>query len=268
MGFSAAANAQNQGTQQAMMMQALQAQQAQQAIQQGQQQAAGALQAGQTGALGAIGQGIQAYDPYQQLGTQSANALANAMGISGNTGAAGYGSLMNMPTIAQLQMDPSYAWRLQQGQGALQNSIRAGIGGANAGSGAAMKAITDYGQNAASQEYGNAYARFMQNRANQIGLLQGGVGTGLNAAQGIGGLQTNAANIYTGTGANLANTYTGTGQQLAGNYNQLGQNLGQGYANMGAANASAYMGPTNLMAALAGQALGAGATYLGMKARG
>ena len=268
MGFSAAANAQNQGTQAAMLAQAQAAQDAQRAIEQGRTQATDALKAGQTGAIGAINEGVNAYNPYQQFGTQSANALAYGMGLGPNTpngGAAGigYGSLTAMPTIAELQMDPSYAWRLQQGQGALQNSIRAGIGGANAGSGAAMKAITDYGQNAASQEYSNAYARFMQNRQNQINMLSGGVGTGLTAAGGIGGLKTNAANVYTGTGANLANTYTGAGTALANNYNALGQNIGQGYANIGANNASAYMGPTNLMAQLAGQAIQGGATALG-----
>ena len=289
MGFSAAANAQNQGTQQAMMMQALQAQQAQQAIQQGQQQAAGALQqgqtqgvnalqAGQTGALGALqdyyNQGVGYQQPYMQAGTQATNQLAAMYAPGGQYG--------QMPTAAQLQMDPSYAWRFQQGQQATQNAIAAGLGGASVG-GSALKAINDYGQNAASQEYSNAYNRFMQQAQLQTGALQNIAGTGAGAANQATGLagQTgaNLGNVYTGTGqqlagvygntaANLANTYTGAANQLASNYNALGQNLGQGYVNQGAANASAYMGPTNLMAALAGQALGAGATYLGMKARG
>jgi hypothetical protein len=132
-----------------------------------------------------------------------------------------------------------------------------------------MKAITDYAQNAASQEYGNAYNRFMQQRQMQLGALQNlsGQGAGAaNAALGLAG-QTggNLANLYTGTGQNLANTYTGAANQLASNYNALGQNIGQGLVNQGAANASAYMGPTNLMAALAGQGLQAGASMLGAK---
>ena len=289
MGFSAAANAQNQGTQQAMMMQALQAQQAQQAIQQGQQQAAGALQqgqtqgvnalqAGQTGALGALqdyyNQGVGYQQPYMQAGTQATNQLAAMYAPGGQYG--------QMPTAAQLQMDPSYAWRFQQGQQATQNAIAAGLGGASVG-GSALKAINDYGQNAASQEYSNAYNRFMQQAQLQTGALQNIAGTGAGAANQATALagQTgaNQANLYANTGqnlastygttgSNLANTYTGADQQLAANYNALGQNIGQGYANIGANNASAYMGPTNLMATLAGQALGAGATYLGMKARG
>ena len=254
MGFSSAANAQNQATQMAMMVQAQQAAQAQQAIQQGQQQAAGALQQGQTQGANALNQyynqGVGFQQPYLSAGAGATNQLAQML--------AGQG-LAQGPTLQQLQMDPSYAWRLQQGQGALQNSIRAGIGGANAGSGAAMKAITDYAQNAASQEYGNAYNRFMQQRQMQLGALQNLSGQGAGAANQALGLagQTggNLANLYGTTGSNLSNVYTGAGQQLAANYNQLGQNIGQGYANMGAANASAYMGPTNLMAQLAGQGL-------------
>ena len=118
----------------------------------------------------------------------------------------------------------------------------------------------------------------MQQAQLQTGALQNLAGTGAVAANQATGLagQTgaNLGNVYTGTGqqlagvygntaANLANTYTGAANQLASNYNALGQNLGQGYVNQGAANASAYMGPTNLMAALAGQAIQGGMTALG-----
>lgn len=57
---------------------------------------------------------------------------------------------------ADLRADPSYQFRFDQGQGALQNTMAArGM----LRSGAAAKALVDYGQNAASQEYGNVYAR-------------------------------------------------------------------------------------------------------------
>ena len=289
MGFSSAANASNQGTQLAMLAQAQQAAAAQNAIQHGQNQAVGALQQGQTSAVDALkaaqnqginvlgqyyGQGVGYQQPYMNAGTQATNQLAAMYAPGGQYG--------QMPTAAQLQMDPSYSWRFQQGQQAAQNAIAAGIGGASVG-GSALKAITDYGQNAASQEYSNAYNHFMQQAKLQTGALQNIAGTGAGAANQATALagQTgaNQANLYANTGqnlastygttgSNLANTYTGADQQLAANYNALGQNIGQGYANIGANNASAYMGPTNLMATLAGQALGAGATYLGMKARG
>ena len=87
----------------------------------------------------------------------------------------------------------------------------------------------------------------MQNRQNQIGLLTGGTQTGFGAAQGIG-------NAAIGTGTNLANLY--------GN---LGQGIGQGYADMGAARASSYMGPTNMLAQLLGQGIQGGAYLLGKR---
>lgn len=223
MGFSAAANAQNQGTQQAMMMQALQAAQAQQALERGQQQA------------------TAAYQPYQQFGTEATNRLAVLMGLRPGVDS---GSIMQQPTIEQLQMDPGYAFREQQGMQAVNRTAAAQAG---LQSGSALKAAQRFGQDMASQEYGNAYNRFMANRANQMALLQNAGQTGFGAAQGVG------------------NAAIGTGTNLAQNYQNLGQGLGQGYANMGATNASAYMGPTNLLAQALGQAGQLGAMYLGKK---
>lgn len=223
MGFSAAANAQNQATQQAMMAQAMQAAQAQQALERGQQQA------------------TAAYQPYQQFGTEATNRLAVLMGLRPGVDS---GSLMQQPTINQLQMDPGYAFREQQGMQAVNRTAAAQAG---LQSGSALKAAQRFGQDLASQEYGNAYNRFMANRANQMALLQGGSQTGFGAAQGIG------------------NAAIGTGTNLAQNYQNLGQGIGQGYANIGATNASAYMGPTNLLAQALGQAGQLGAMYLGKK---
>lgn len=160
----------------------------------------------------------QAYDPYTQFGQQSMNALARGMGL---TPGADSGYLMNQPTMAQLQMDPSYAFREQQGMQAVNRSAAA-AGGLQSGS--ALKAAQRFGQDLASTEYGNAYNRFMQNRANQMALLQGGVSTGLGAAGGIG-------SAATGTGQNIGNTLLAQGSAL-----------GQGVEQAGQARASGYMG--------------------------
>jgi hypothetical protein len=213
MGWGKAAEAQTQGIQQSMMAQMLAAQQGAQALQQSQKQAE------------------VAYQPYQQFGTEATNRLAVLMGLRPGEES---GALMQQPTIAQLQMDPGYAFREQQGMQAVNRSAAAAAG---LQSGSALKAAQRFGQDLASQEYGNAYNRFMQNRQNQIGLLQGGVGTGFGAAQGIGNAAMN-------TGTNLANVY--------GN---LGQGLGQGYADAGAARASSYMAPTNMLAQVLGQGI-------------
>jgi hypothetical protein len=213
MGWGKAAQNTDAYTRMAMMAQMGQAQQAENALRQGQQQA------------------TAAYDPYQKFGVESTNRLATLMGLRPGEGS---GSLMTQPTIEQLQMDPGYAFREQQGMQAVNRTAAAQAG---LQSGAALNAAQRFGQELGSQEYGNAYNRFMANRANQMALLQGGTQTGFGAAQGIG------------------NAAIGTGTNLAQNYQNLGQGLGQGYANIGSAYANAAMGPTNLLAALAGQGL-------------
>ena len=232
MGWGAAANAQNQATQMAMIAQAQQAAQAQNALQQG-----------QTQAVGAINRGMEAYTPYQTVGVDAINQLAKLYGAGGE--------YTQMPTLAQLQMDPSYAFREQQGMQAVNRSAAAQAG---LQSGSALKAAQRFGQGLASEEYGNAYNRFMANRLAATQALQGLGGAGLTAAGGMGNLASN-----------LSGVYTGTAQNLAQNYQNLGQGIGQGYANIGAANASSYMAPTNLLASALGQAGQLGAMYLGKK---
>lgn len=196
-----------------------------------QQQAIQAQKEAQAKAVGAIQQGVEAYNPYQQFGTQATNRYATLMGIGGDPNAPGYGSLMAQPTRAQIELDPGYEFRFSQGMRGVNASAAA-----NAGlqSGAALKAAERFGAGEASQEYGNAYKRFMDNRLNQIAMLQGGVGTGLTAASGIGGLQRDAANVYSGTGTNVANTL-------------LTNPYGNALENAAAARASGYMGGTSAL---------------------
>lgn len=223
MGWNSAANAQAQANQQAALVSAIQAGQAQNAIRQGAATA------------------TEQYKPYSQFGAQATNRLATLMGLQPGVGT---GSLMEQPTLQQLQMDPGYAFRQQQGEQAIQRQMAAGGLG---GSGAALKAATRFGQDMASQEYGNAYNRFMANRANQMALLQNASQTGFGAAQGVG------------------NAAVGAGTNLAANYQNLGQTVGQGLVNTGSAYSNAAMGPTNLMAALAGQGIQAIGSGLGMR---
>lgn len=70
--------------------------------------------------------------------------------------------------------DPSYKWRLQQGTEALENSAaaRGGLLSGNTG-----RALQEYGQNSASQEYGAQFQRWME----QLGLGQNAT----NARAGI-----------------------------------------------------------------------------------
>ena len=92
--------------------------------------------------------------------------------------------------------DPSYNWRFNEGQKAVENSAAA-RGGALSGN--ALRAVTDYGQNAASGEYGNEFARWMQR-----------LGIGSSAA-------ANMSNIDTSRGSQLLSARTGMGQNAFNN---------------------------------------------------
>lgn len=97
------------------------------------------------------------YNPYQQAGVDALGRIKSG----------------------QFEMDPSYQFRMSEGLKALQNAATARGGGR---SGATLKALTRYGQDLASQEYGNQFNRNMS-----LANLGFGAAQGLsNAAGSIG----------------------------------------------------------------------------------
>ena len=156
--------------------------------------------------------------PYADAGRDS---LAQLMGQMGPNG------YFNQTYTGQdIYNDPSYQFRLQQGQDAIQSGAAA-RGGLL--SGATLKALQGYGQDMASQEYQNAYNRFNADQTNQYNRLSNLVGVGQNAAaqQGNAGAQTAQAvanNTMAGANAQAA------GQIAAGNRtaNNFGALLGVG----------------------------------------
>ena len=117
--------------------------------------------------------------------------------------------------MAQFTADPGYAFRLSEGQKALERSAAA-RGGLL--SGATGKALTRYGQEMGSQEYQNAFNRYQAERAAQLQPLQSLAGVGQTSANTL----TNAA---------------GT----------LGSNIAQGIGSAAAARASGYVGGANAL---------------------
>lgn len=119
-------------------------------------------------------------------------------------GSFGYTPLGNqasfqLPTGQQaLDQDPGYQFRLQQGLQSLEQSAAGkGITGNR------LQSIVDYGQNAASQEYQNAYNRALQ-------AYQTNTGTNLAAQQqqyqqGLGAFQTNAQTALQANNQNFQN---------------------------------------------------------------
>ena len=230
--------------------------------------------------------------PTVQAGDTARNRMLDLIGLSGRTGAAGYGSanqpfsmagfdpnsLMRNFGAADFQTDPGYNFRLSEGLKAIdrQAAARGGLI-----SGAGLKAAGRYGQDVASQEYGNAFNRFQTNRASQAGLYTDALNRertrqmdeygrlsdfttrGANAAANTGTSQaaygTNAANLMSqgaqamGQGVIGAGQSMAAGQMGAGNtYNNAIQAALQGYQNnqmmdLFRNRQSAYYDPTNDM---------------------
>jgi hypothetical protein len=178
-------------------------------------------------------------EPFRQAGITSQNELMRLLGIGGDQTAADYGMLTRQFGAQDLQMDPGYAFRLSEGEKALQR-MQAARG--NMLSGAAIKAGQRYGQDLASQEYMNAFNRAQAQLGTRLGALGSLYGAGQAAAQQVAG---QAGEM----GANVGNLMTQGGQARASGYlgqaNALNQALGQG-AGLYGMYSGGYFGPTNV----------------------
>lgn len=130
-----------------------------------------AAHAGAAGATTAANSANSLLDPYAQAGSAASSTL--------QTGLAAGGDFNRTPTMADIQIDPGYAWREQQGELAMGRSAAA-RGGAI--SGAALKDLTNYSQGNASQEYQNAFNRFETSTQNRFSNLNTVAGRGQQAA--------------------------------------------------------------------------------------
>jgi hypothetical protein len=160
--------------------------------------------------------------PYRTAGY---NALAEMQRTAGNVPAAfKFGA-------GDYQADPGYAFRLSEGQKALdrQAAARGGLI-----SGGALKAAQRYGQEMGSQEFGNAYNRALTSyntdvaRENQL----------YNRQAALSGIGQTATNLVGQAGQTYA---TGAGNAL-GSY---GTNVGNLITGAGAAQAAGQVGMSN-----------------------
>lgn len=155
---------------------------------------------------------VELQEPFRQVGVNALPELVEA-------------SKYKPFTYEDFIVDPGYRFRLQEGLRALDRTAAA-RGGLL--SGAQLRGVTRFGQELASQEFGNAFNRYnigFQNRLNPLQSL-------------------------TGMGQTTTNT-------LANQAGQHGQSLAQNAATMGNIRASGYMNAAN---ALTG-ALGQGVNY-------
>jgi hypothetical protein len=159
----------------------------------------------------------------------------------------------------QFQADPGYAFRLSEGQKALERSAAA-RGGLI--SGGALKAATRFGQEMGSQEYTNAFNRYQAERQARLGPLQSLTGMGQSTSQQLGAAGAQNASAIGGYGMAGANAtaegYMGAANARASGYigtaNALTSGLGT-YLN--------YSNQQNLLAALKGNTGAVPAGYIG-----
>ena len=145
-------------------------------------------------------EGVQRQQPFLAGGTEDYNRLRALM--SGGPGAA----------QQFLQMDPGYGFRLSEGMKALERGAAA-RGGLISGN--ALRAAQRYGQDVASQEFGNAYGR-LAGLAN-IGPSAAGVMNTLGQQYAAG-----AGNIYGAMGQTAGQAQLARGSIYGNMLNQLG----------------------------------------------
>lgn len=108
------------------------------------------------------------------------------------------------------QQDPGYQFRMQEGMKAIQSSAAA-KGGLN--SGATLKALSNYGQQTAAEEYGNIYNR-------EFGRLSTLANIGQNSAAQTGAAAQNYSNAFAQNTQGAANAQAAAGlaqsQQTSG----------------------------------------------------
>lgn len=192
---------------------------------QGAQQAQALEKQNQTNALTAQGTALSnvtaAEQPYQSLGSTSANHLASL--LQGG---------FTAPTLAEAEATPGYQFTLQQGTKAINENAAAN---GTLMSGNTGKALTDYGQNLAqttyNQDYQNALNTYM---ANYQSLL-GGTQTGLSSTG-----QLTGANLT--TAGNTANIDLTAAQQQAQQINNAAAARASGYLGKAAGYSSAIGG--------------------------
>jgi len=170
--------------------------------------------------------------------------------MSGQGTPSDYGSLLQSFGMDQYQEDPGYAFRKEQGQKALERSMAAQgitLGGAGFGdiNPRAAQALEDYSQGVASQEYQNAYGRYVNDQMNKYNMLMGAAGmgqgstntmaaTGANTAAassdiitGLSSAQMNAQLAKQASKGSMFSNLLGAGSQLGGAF--LGSEAGSAW---------------------------------------
>ncbi len=157
----------------------------------------------------------QNIQPWLSAGTGAINTLS--------AGVAPGGQFSTTPTFNfnpnTITQDPGYAFRYQQGVDAL---TAAGSAAGNLGSGNMGVALTNYGQQAGSQEYQNAYQRAYQSQLDAYNSRLTAQNTVYNRLAGVAQTGQTANNQLSSAGQNYTNQSGNNLMTSATNQGQFG----------------------------------------------
>jgi hypothetical protein len=161
------------------------------------------------------------------------------------------------PTDFAAGIDPGYGFRVREGLKAVdrQAAARGGLISGNA-----LKASQAFGQEAASQEYTNAFNRFQIIRGNTLQPFQMGAAAGQSAAamqgqananfgsaggQAIANAGQGASSAYGALGTGTYNAFGNYGTGVSNTLGAYGTNVSNNLIGAGNAAASGYVGGAN-----------------------
>lgn len=180
-----------------------------------------AQQYGQQQGTGAVnqyyGEAEKLYQPYEKIGLESTNILADIQGLNGPEA--------RDRALANFRSDPGYQFATGEANRALERSA---LGRGNIFSGNFMRASNELNQNLADQSFSNYYQRI-------LGLSNMGQEASSRNAALLANRGTALANIYTGTASNLSQLDVAKGESRGNMYGNILSSIGQGagmYAGM------------------------------------
>jgi hypothetical protein len=162
--------------------------------------------------------------PYRTEGYAALSRMSDLLGLSGNSGADGYGSLTKPFTGDSVTTDPGYQFGLKTGLTSAQNSAAA-KGGLY--SGATLKALTQYGNDYATTKFDDAFNRDQTTKNAVYNKLAGVSGTGQNATTQV---DNAGATASANQGGNLIGAGNARGAAGVATGNALTNGLNQGGA--------------------------------------
>lgn len=182
--------------------------------------------------------------PWLQAGQGGLSALQYGLGIGGSANGSGvgqgslatpYSGSFSAPTGLTEQNDPGYQARLKLGTDAIQKSAAAR---GSVVTGGTAKALDTYGQDYASNEYGNVYNRALTDYTTKYNAYNTDQANQYNRLAALSGVGQTTANQLGQQGQAASNNVT---NNLLGTASSVGQNIN----NAGAATASGYVGAGN-----------------------